>query len=58
MAQCRVQYDKYFTNFYNKRPVKSQQSMRNKLEIFVNFARGFSVITSLSVAHKNIMQGI
>ena len=54
IAQCQVQYDKYFTSFYNQQPVKLQKSMWNELEMFVNFARGYCLIISLSLAHKNI----
>ena len=32
--------------------------MRNGLETFVNFGGGYCGITSLSLAHKNIMQGM
>ena len=32
--------------------------MRNGLETFVNFGGGYCAITSLSLAHKNIMQGM
>ena len=34
---------------------KKKQSMRNELEIFISFARGYCVINSLSLAYKNIM---
>ena len=32
--------------------------MTNELEIFVSFALGYRVITSLSLAHKIVMQGM